>query len=239
MSSGSGHVPFLPVQRIERDAENLLAEYSERTGKPVEVPIPVEDILELHLQLQFAIEDLVALLGADDVLGAIWFNERAIRIDTRLDPTTNPLVLGRYRFTVAHEVGHWRLHRHLYVEDASQGKLFDGRGRPAFVCRSNDGASVEWQANQFAAAMLMPKQHLIAAWKEWRNDLSEVALADLPPAATMSPRRPGDRRDDAEVRMDDFARPLAEHFDVSASAMRKRLLEVGLLAKEKGNSLFT
>jgi IrrE N-terminal-like domain len=239
MSSGSGHVPFLPVQQIEREAENLLAEYSERTGQPVEVPIPVEDILELHLGLEFAIEDLAALLGVPDVLGAIWFDERYIRIDTRLDPSANPVLLGRYRFTVAHEVGHWRLHRHLYVEDASQGMLFDGRGRPAFVCRSSDNASVEWQANAFAAAMLMPTQQVVAAWKEWQGDISTVALVDLPPAPGPESRRPGDPRQDDEVRMDDFVRPLAEHFDVSASAMRKRLLDLGLLVKEKGNSLFT
>jgi len=58
-------VPYVPEVRIERDADALIAEYAHRTGTPVAGPVPVEDILELHLGLTFAIEDLAALFGTD------------------------------------------------------------------------------------------------------------------------------------------------------------------------------
>jgi len=32
--------------------------------------------------------------------------------------------LGRYRFTVAHEIGHWVLHRSLFLADAARLDLF-------------------------------------------------------------------------------------------------------------------
>ena len=48
------------------------------------------------------------------------FDERRIVIDESLDPEENPSMEGRYRFTLAHEVGHWRLHRHLFAKDPAQ-----------------------------------------------------------------------------------------------------------------------
>lgn len=226
-------VPYVPEVRIERDADALIAEYAHRTGAPVAGPVPVEDILELHLGLTFAIEDLAALFGTDGVLGAIWFNEKLVRIDTRLDPSENPSRLGRYRFTLAHEIGHWRLHRTYYREDPTQAALFDGRGQPAVVCRAGEKKiPVEWQADTFASYLLMPKALIVAAWQEWRGNLDPVILADLAPVPA------ADGRDPADVTLDRFSKPLAEQFEVSAEAMRIRLEKLGLLMHERPNTLF-
>jgi hypothetical protein len=225
-------VPFLPEVRIERDADALVAEYGQRLGVPVTAPVPVEDILELHLGLTFAIEDLAALFGTGGVLGAIWFNEELVRIDTRLDPSENPSRLGRYRFTLAHEIGHWRLHRSYFREDPAQAALFDGRGQPAFVCRAGDKLPVEWQADTYAGYLLMPKALIVAAWREWRGSLDPVVLADLPAAPV------ADGRDPASATLDRFSRPLAERFEVSAESMRIRLEKLGLLLRERPSTLF-
>lgn len=51
-------VPFLSEKRIEAEAQSLLGEYAQ-TGKwRSSAPVPVDDIVELHLQLAFGIEDL-------------------------------------------------------------------------------------------------------------------------------------------------------------------------------------
>lgn len=225
-------VPYLPEVRIERDADALIGEYALRDGAAVVAPVPVEDILELHLKLAFEIEDLAALFGTDGVLGAIWFNEKLVRVDVRLDPTDNRSRLGRYRYTLAHEVGHWRLHRSYYREDPAQASLFNGRGQPAFVCRSSEKPPVEWQADTYASYLLMPKSLLVAAWKEWRGNLHAVILADLPPGIVGETRNPDD------ARLDRFAKPLADRFEVSAEAMRIRLEKLGLLLRERPNTLF-
>lgn len=226
-------VPFLREKQIEAEAQLLLDEYAQ-TGKwDGAAPIPVEDILELHLELGFGIEDLRALLSVDDVLGAIWFTEKMVRVDVRLDPSTHPAMLGRYRFTLCHESGHWRLHRQHYRDDPSQGRLFDGRGQPAFVCRSSSKPPAEWQADYFAGCMLMPRETLRSAWQSWRGNLDPVAVQQLP-AANIH----GDRKHNENVAMDRFCRPLAEMFEASAEAMRIRLEHLGFLLREIPNTLF-
>ncbi len=50
-------------------------------------------------------------------------------IDESLDPKKNPAKEGRYRFTLAHEGGHWRLHRHLFAKDPAQASLVRRLGR--------------------------------------------------------------------------------------------------------------
>jgi hypothetical protein len=46
-------VPFLPKQKIEQDAEDLLAEFSRAAGKPVELTIPIDDIADRRFNPRF------------------------------------------------------------------------------------------------------------------------------------------------------------------------------------------
>lgn len=229
---GDSAVPYLPEVRIERDAVVLAEQFAQVRGVPMAAPVPVDDILEQHLGLTFEIEDLTELFGASGVLGAIWFNEKIVRVDTRLDPSENPSQLGRYRFTLAHEIGHWQLHRPYYREDPTQGVLFDGRGQPAFVCRASDKLPVEWQADTYASHLLMPRPLVVAAWQEWRGSLDAVVLADLPPVTAVAGRDP------ASATLERFCKPLADRFEVSAEAMRIRLEKLGLLMRERPDTLF-
>jgi hypothetical protein len=230
--SATSTVPFLPEKHIEEEAELLIAEY-ERDRKPVTAPpVPVEQIMEAQLQLTVEIDDLRTMFESDDVLGAIWFKDALVKVDQSLDPHVRPAMLGRFRFTLAHEAGHWRLHRKHYQENPAQAHLFGGRGAPAFVCRSSEKPPVEWQADTYAGYLLMPKRLLVAAWQEWRAGLDPVVLDSLPPAPANIQRHADD------VRMEQFCRPLAEKFEVSAEAMRIRLEKLGLLLRERPNTLF-
>lgn len=226
-------VPFLREKVIEAEAVLLLEEYAQARTWQVAAPIPVEDIIELHLQLAFGIEDLQSLLKVPDVLGAIWFKEEEIRVDVRLDPTTNPQLLGRYRFTLAHEAGHWRLHRQHYQEDPNQGKLFDGRGQPAFICRSSQKPPAEWQADYFAGCLLMPREVVRSEWHEWRGNLDPVTVQQLP-AVTIK----NDPKENENATLEKFCRPFAGRFEVSAEAMRIRLEKLGFLLRDLPNTLF-
>lgn len=75
---------------------------------------------------------------------------------------------GRARFTLAHELGHWVLHRKLFLArgemldlfaDAAldDGFQFVGLNRSIFPtsCRPGAVAREEWQANRFAIALLI------------------------------------------------------------------------------------
>jgi len=125
VSIPTSEVPYLSKQAIEQEATVLLAEYGERFKSLVEPPVPVEEIIELHLELTFELKDLQQLFGYGDVHGATWINEGRIAVDVSLDPHDNPRKLGRFHFTAGHETGHWRLHRKHYLRNTAQRGFFD------------------------------------------------------------------------------------------------------------------
>jgi hypothetical protein len=226
-------IPFLHAKRIEDQAQLLLDEWAQSHSAIVEPPVPIDDILEFHLELAFIVADLQTELGHPDVLGGIWFGDRMIKVDQSLDPSIQPKLLGRYRFTLAHEVGHWRLHRQHLMEDPSARSLFEANCEPAFVQRSSANPPEEIQANVFAACVLMPRQLVYDAWSQWRNSDEQVAISELPIGDYHA-----DRQANEDMVMEKFCRPLAERFEVSAQAMRYRLQKLELLVKEVQPRLF-
>ncbi len=241
-------VPYLPKQHIEREATALLGEYCERHGDVTAPPIPIDEIIELHLGLVIELKDMRRLFSFADVHGALWMKEKIVGVDQSLDPAVSPNKTGRYHFTLGHEAGHWRLHREHYLEDPNQGNLFgDGVAKPAYVCRSSEAKKrVELQADFFAAYLLMPREMMTAAWKTWRGNLDPVALDELRvherKIITSEVLRRGglamgqENMDNAM--MEWFCRPLADQFQVSAEAMRIRLEDMRLLLREREASLF-
>lgn len=226
-------VPFLHERAIEDHARLLLDEWAENRPAVTQPPVPIEEILECHLQLDCLISDLRAELGHPDVLGGIWFGDRVIKVDQSLDPAVNSKMLGRYRFTIAHEVGHWRLHRQHMMNDPSAQSLFETNSEPAFVQRSNANPPEEVQANAFAACVLMPRQMVFDQWAQWRGSDDQVAITDLNIGDYHDERRANE-----EMAMDAFCKPLADRFEVSAQAMRYRLQKLELLVREIQPRLF-
>ena len=226
-------VPFLHEKTIEGHAQLLLDEWAENHLAVTEPPVPIEDILEIHLGLTFVLADLRTELGHPDVLGGIWFGDRVIKVDQSLDPSIRPWLLGRYRFTISHEVGHSRLHRQHLMADPSARSLFEANCEPAFVQRSGANPPEEIQANAFAACVLMPRQLVYDAWSQWRGSDMPVAVSDLPVGDYHA-----DRKANEDMAMDRFCKPLAERFEVSAQAMRYRLQKLELLVKEVQPRLF-
>jgi len=100
------------------------------------------------------------LLGEPGILGAAWIDLNLVRVDASLMDTSQ----GRYYFTLAHEIGHWQLHRPKIVVDREMPTLFDRKAAavqpPTFICRSTANTPMEKkterQADKFAANLLMP-----------------------------------------------------------------------------------
>jgi hypothetical protein len=142
--------------RIERRAERVLAGVPSWIWDGDTVPVPVEHIADSCFGLHVRdVDDLRAAPGVPDLpptqglsglllpgRGEIWVNAAEAR-------ESRP----RRRFTISHELGHWCLHR-------TEGAVW---------CRSQtvdppDGSAAprrayppeEREANEFAAALLMP-----------------------------------------------------------------------------------
>jgi hypothetical protein len=240
-------VPYISDESIEREAEALLTEFAHARGVPLQTPIPIEDILEKHLKLHVEFNDLHRLLGLHrvfgthpDIFGAIWLETGEIVLDETLDPEVRPATEGRYRFTLAHEGGHWRLHRRLVQANSGQASLFGHARQPTVVCRSSQSKErVELQADLYASCLLMPRKLVFQAWRDrFGNDYPRVLRrkdrmvvpCDLSEETAAVVRSFDQSRDD-EV-LEHLARPFAEEFMVSRIAMRIRLEKLNLLHRE-------
>ena len=246
-TSPAPKLPFLKDRDFEDEAALLLAEYAQQHGDVSAPPVPIDEIVELHLVLSLEFNDMQQLFGVDDVHGALWVNQLRVGIDCRLDPAANPAMLGRYRFTLAHEAGHWRLHRQLFMRAANQLQLLPGDAeRPEYICRSSDSEPIEYQANRFASCVLMPRDLLRRCWEEWRGNPDPIYLDDLRAKQQQILtaevlRRGGFKAGDNAIDnmlLEHAARPLAQKFEVSPEAMRIRLEGMGLLATKKEQLLF-
>lgn len=239
---------FMHPQEFEDEAALMLAEYGREHGMVTAPPIPIDEIVEEHLKIAVEFRDLRAEFPEGDVLGAIYFNSKLIAIDQSLVPEENPTKQGRYRFTLAHELAHWRLHRHLYLRRAGERALLPSAPARAdhVLRRSSHTDPKEVQANRLAAALLMPREMVKRAWHEWRGNMDPIYLDDLRagqpanlPAALL--RRGGTKPDDDaidDMLLEHAARPLADKFEVSPESMRYRLVDMKLLLRKKEPSLF-
>lgn len=222
---------FLSYQRIGFEAQRLLVRYGTEHEPIEKPPIPVEELLENFLGLSLSICKLSEVLGCEDAVGALFVQRREVMVDESLDPCEFPDLEGRYRFTLAHEIGHWWLHRNLYPESPAE--------TPSFVMRSGGSQQrIEWQADYFAASLLMPRPLVYQRWRKVlggrvvtpsllrpnRDSLLEQeilrrGIAPESPAAAES------------MVFDGAVLPLAEEFCVSPMAMRIRMEELKLIVR--------
>ncbi|OHB45938.1 MAG: hypothetical protein A2Y13_05290 [Planctomycetes bacterium GWC2_45_44] len=226
-------IKYLRESQIETAAFNLLVAYGQKYGEISKPPIPVDAILESHLCLNFSFDDLPKLFNKPDVLGATWVKKRKICIDQSLDPTEHPSAEGRFRFTVAHELGHWILHK-SQIEEVSGG-LFETDTKPSIVCRTQSAKEpIEWQADAFAGFLLMPKELVHNTWKNIFGSLEPyIAVNEI---ADLSARWGLAEDSHPTVKV---TKKLAQIFNVSGQSMQIRLIGLGLvLTKQPEKGLF-
>jgi Zn-dependent peptidase ImmA (M78 family) len=240
-------VPYLSKEQIDGDAASLVAEFCQQRGAVIRLPIPIEDIIEKHLKLRWEFDDTHKRFDVPrdpkqepDIHGALFFHERRIIIDESLDPDENPFKESRFRFTLAHEGGHWRLHRHLYLGQPAQFSPSEEPAPSAVVCRTTQARErIEWQADYYASCLLMPRQLLIQAWQKrfghTRSCVVKRRNRLIPPGSVdsdlLSILRSVDQRFD-DAALNEVARPFADKFQVSRVSMRIRLEDIGLLRRE-------
>ena len=241
-------VAYVSDEAIEKDSQALLAEYARERGTPLEAPIPIDDIIEKHLKIGIEFDDTHRLFGVPrsgigfdpDILGAIFFDQKRIVIDESLDPDANPAREGRYRYTAAHEVGHWRLHRGLFGKDPAQTSLLEPSAAPSVVCRTSQAKErIEFQADLYASCLLMPRPLVLAAWDHAFPDRQPRVLKPSPAGLLSSVEfdretiatPEGEKLEDDDQALTRLAKPFATMFSVSPIAMRIRLERLRLLRR--------
>ncbi len=208
----SSNTEYLTDVRIEEEA-NALLDQARARGLQTEPPIPVEDILERVLGLFLRFDNL----GADE-LGRLEIPLRLVTINEFLLPEVTPGLEGRYRFTVAHEIGHWCLHRSL------------AHPLPCRTCSTPRKPRMEIQADRFATCLLMPRWDVLEAWRDdqW---LSPQWDRLMPVSDIMSRAQGRGERETEDDSATAAVRRLADMFGVSLQAMTIRLEQLHLRAR--------
>lgn len=140
------------------------------------LPVPIESIAEDHYGIlveEHHSLDAFATAGDAHVSGVLLRARGRILVDA-LEAARAP---GRKRFTIAHELGHLVLDDEEAGPRVGQPDLTERRARrPVGACDQPAALAYppgELEANQFAAAMLMPARHLRAAGIHGANELAE------------------------------------------------------------------
>lgn len=192
--------PFLRPDRLEAKAEEFLREHH----PSLSIPVPIEEIVEFRLGLN--IVPFPNLKAEFDVDGFLTFVPTTIYVDQQQMERQE----ARYRFTLAHEVGHWLLHRDLY----SDAGITDLASYVAAYEAMDDDAQkdMEFQARNLGGRILLPREPFVGALTE----AFEPFRAKVPK--------------DADVRLvcARLAKLLGPRFNVSEQVIETRLAGDGL-----------
>lgn len=151
----------LTVDGIENSAERVLVWANPRQlSEPCLTPLAGIVLRLVHKgRVSLCLDKPLGLSARNrKILGAFVFESPAILIDPSLDQNS-----PQFRFTMAHELGHLVLHGKLNLRsedlDNPPGHIEDSRshfliGRKPLRTERD---WLEWQANRFASAILMPR----------------------------------------------------------------------------------
>ncbi len=123
-------------------------------------PVPVEKIAKsLGADLRFQPMD-------DELSGMIYIKDNVPIIG--INALHHP---NRQRFTIAHECGHLRMHKQEITSAVHVDKQFPMLWRDTVSSTATN--SIEIQANQFAAELLMPRELLEKSLAEIKFDIDD------------------------------------------------------------------
>ncbi len=223
---------ILRNQEIEEIAASRLAELERRLGRPLSPPIPIDLIAEKVLGLDFLWEPIDELPG-EKILGGLIAKKRLIVLNEihRDLFTEKP---GLERSTKGHEMGHWD----LLIDKSSldHPTLFDVEGEGPIAHRSSPAGEV----SVIKALSSDPEGLELLRKIQARADEPDEARAVNRYAAALS--MPADMMRADAMKIDRTRWPnlyrLAEKYEVTITALRVRLEQLGLLFVDEHGNLY-
>lgn len=155
-------VPYISDEEINQQAVFFREQYGEG-----DIPIDIERIIEIKLRMNIVpVGNMIEYCDTDALISSNWEN---IYVDE--NKFIDERYLNRLRFSFAHEIGHFIIHKELY-------KTFEIREVGDFYgfisgIDNRQYSYFETQANKFAGALLLPREMLAADAAELYARLSE------------------------------------------------------------------
>ena len=142
---------------------NLSDQWDALTEARKAIPVPVRSLpamLGIKMKAAFLPTGISGMLekSGDSFLVSI----------NAADPDT------RQRFTMAHELGHYMLHRHLVGDGLDDDRAYRSTGVGKYH-NTLIGPKEETEANKFAANLLMPREAITRERSKFADDVSKMA----------------------------------------------------------------
>ena len=190
------NIDILSRDKIDNEAEKFLMKYRPNALKEA-TKLDLEALIENDLEVEI---DYQNLDKDHQILGATIFRDGYMEVynngnkelkkfkrntmifDIKLSEDYRQA--GRFLFTLAHEIGHWVLHKKYFFIDEGQQSIFDycsEEEKNSIICakiNENDMIKVrkrteeewvEWQADNFASSILMPKHIFKITYEELKK----------------------------------------------------------------------
>lgn len=206
---------FLPLPKTTEQINSVVESFLALYHPEMSIPIPIEDIIDLKMKI-----DIIPLPGLKDFSEKAGLDEDAfVSSDFKsitVDDYISYNVENRFRFTLAHEIAHVMLHGYLYA-----GFTFNSIDQWKDCIKEMDIEKrriVEWQADEFAGLILVPRKILKENFQKSLQDAED---------------RVGDKFKDNKNFIQDVAIEyyLAPKFCVSKEVARIRLERDKLIQK--------
>jgi hypothetical protein len=160
-------MPKVPIYRYE-DLRRKADEFLEQHHPSGTIPLPIEEIVEFNFGI-----NIVPVLGLQrefEVEGFTSGDMKDIYVDEYVY-TDRPT---RYRFTLAHEIGHIVLHSHLFAKH----RFTSMRGWQEFInsMTEEQHSWLEYQGYAFGGLILVPGEKLVKSTAEWTKKIKEKGI---------------------------------------------------------------
>jgi Zn-dependent peptidase ImmA (M78 family) len=175
---------FYHTETLEAIARTVITKFNHsllNTPAPIPVEIIMEKIFGLSVEFQF-------IRNNGRVLGETVFEDAVVPIYERencegykLIPVKAGTVIidvslinnrsdGRFRYTCAHELAHWLLHKYYFTEVGETAAMTKA------LRSSETDKAIEWQADRLGSYLLMPKGSVKMAFYSNRSNRNVVDM---------------------------------------------------------------
>src|SRR4030042_3340486 len=162
---------FIPKDQIWPIAENFRSKYWPSGALPVDIEQIIDSGLNMFVIPECNIREYAKIDAylRSDFTGIV--------VDEKQYMDERDRYKSRLRFSFAHEVGHYVLHQYVY----SQLKFDSPKDLFNFIMNvpESEYNDFEWQANEFAGRLLVPREALISEIEKIFTLLKENSFLDM------------------------------------------------------------
>ena len=196
------HVQFLQPTVMEKYADTFLKENEVNS-----IPVDIEYIIEYKYDM-----DIIPVLNLQrniSVEGYLSKDYSTIYVDEYVYEN----IEVRYRFTLAHEIGHFIMHKEYL--DMINFESHDEWKDTLLNLNSQDIGWMEYQGRCFAGLVLVPTKEL--------DEMFFNFLPTVDPLINSAKEKGFSRRDYLNHAIDNLAASIAPHFNVSSDVVERRI----------------